>query len=74
MNFQTTNVIIGNYSYKQKKVLKQEVQLSGLRWYIDSNHSSLGNTNTFSETLKLKLKLLEIKKIKVLKNLESLHK
>ena len=57
MNFQTTNVIASNDCYKQKKALKLQVQLSGLRWYLDSNNSRLTNTNTFSETLKLKLKL-----------------
>ena len=57
MNFQTTNVIASNDCYKQTKALRLEVQLSGLRWYVDSNNSKLTNANTFSETLKLKLKL-----------------
>ena len=57
MNFQTTNVVASNDCYKQTKALRLEVQLSGLRWYVDSNNSRLTNANTFSETLKLKLKL-----------------
>ena len=57
MNLQTTNVVASNDCYKQTKALRLEVQLSGLRWYVDSNNSRLTNANTFSETLKLKLKL-----------------